>query len=423
MWLFLQLSNQELKNIKSYVLFFKKEKSIFWKISNKVYLKSYRNDEIWTERKNKDLLRAKKSNDLFQELNLTKEQENRIKWVSSISQSDINNILEIVYDCLASSQTWWSIKDIILWSKDDINYNPIFIVLLETWISIDQIIKMVEFPFKSEIVEILDSSDTPNIKYKKIEKITFFKDVQDWIKNVFIAQWAQLAWYLIAISAIIFWVKFKLFPLIEDKLVKWFKLDRDIILWDSLMFMWIFEKLVFCILWTTWFFLFLYIFAREKFYQFLYKFPLMKDILQYWNTLKLLMTYSFNYEFPTKFRKQTTEIVNQYFHIKENTELMKLWEITSYNYQEVKKKFWIKFFDPIVSVTLNTLKEWWSEIVESIISKKIDVYIRKMKEKQDKLSWIIQKITLVLIWCVVMIIAWSIMMISFNSLKAIQMPS
>ena len=53
----------------------------------------------------------------------------------------------------------------------------------------------------------------------------------------------------------------------------------------------------------------------------------MKDILQYWNTLKLLMTYSFNYEFPTKFRKQTTEIVNQYFHIKENTELMKLWEI------------------------------------------------------------------------------------------------
>lgn len=420
MWLFWQISNQELKNIKSYVLYFKKEKSIFWKISNNVLLRSYRSDEIWNERKNKDMLRSKKNNDIFQELNLTKDQEKRIKWVSSISQNDINNLLEIVYDCLASWQTWNSIKEIILWSKDEINYNPIFIVMLDAWVWVDQILKMVEFPFKSEIIEIFDSQDTSMIKYKKIEKITFFKEVQEWIKKVFIWQWLTLLWYLIMVSWIIFWVKLKLFPIIEEKLVNWFNLDRDIMLWDSMMLMWLFEKFVF-LLWIIFFsFLFLYLFSKERFFQILYKIPLMNSILQYWNTLKLLMTYSFNYEFPTKFRRKTTEIVNQFFNIKENTELMKLWEIASYNYQEVKRKFWIKFFDPIVSVTLNTLKEWWSDVIESIINKKIDIYIKKMKEKQDKLSSILQKITLIMIWCVVMIIAWSIIMISFNSLNSMK---
>lgn len=407
------------RNLKNYVLIFKKNKSFFWWVSTDVVLRSYWVDERWQQKKNRDLSKSRERWENFMELNLTKDQEKRIRWVNNIQPKDVQVILDVVYDSLAAWQWYDVVKKTILATKDEISYNPIFIALLESWSNVRSIIDLVEFPFKSEITEILNSSDNELTKYKKIEKILYFKEVQDWIKWVFKKQWAKIWWYMAALTIILLWIKLLLFPVIEEKLVTWFWFDRDTMLWDSLFMLWIFEKLIFWLLWVAAFALLLYAVNKERFYQIIYKIPMINEILQYWNTLKLLMTYSFNYTYSTKFRQKTFEITNEYFALKEDNNLQAIWEIINYNYQKIKDKFWIKFYDPLVSVTLWTIWEWWSDTVETVVNKKIDNYIAKMKDRQDAFEWILTTVTLILVAWMVFIMIGSIIIISFNAMNAV----
>lgn len=406
--------------MKKYVLFFRNVSSLFWKKTTQVSLRSYKVDQRWEERMNKDLTRARLRKENFQELNLTKSQEKELRWISSINQEDIKLILDVVYDTLATWDWFSKVKETILQTRTEIDYNKIILILLDQWVQIQNILNMLDFPNKSEIMEILDSWDRSESKYNKIEKVLFFQDVQNSIKRTFYMQVWQLTWYLVFISWVILAMKFMLFPLIETKLVWWFWLDREILLWDSIMFIWLFVKLVIVLLTVASIFLFLFIFLRERFYQVLFKMPWIRDILLYWNTLKLLMSFSFNYNFNIKFRQKVSEIVNVYFKIPENQSIQEIWMIVSSNYKEIKKKYWIKFFDPLVSTSLDTLSSWTSDVIERIVDKKINLYIRKMREKQEIISSLLKTVTLILVWWAIFTMLLSVMTISFNAMKAAQ---
>lgn len=406
---------------KSYVLHFHKEKWSFWQNKLSIKLKSFNTDVNWIQRKNAYIEKALSKWDTCNEVDLTKDQQKKVKWNLNISKADVDLFLLVIYDSLASDLPFSEIKNTILRTRDRIKYNPIFLIMLDNGSLVEDVLDIVDFDFKKEIMEILTNINiTSRDKYLKIEKIKRFERVQNNINSAFKKQGMKIGWYMLVLWWIVLWVKFKLFPLLEEKFVLWMGLDREIMLWTSEKMINSFSMFILALLSVWVLALLIFIVNRQFFYSLMYKTPLLWKILQYWNTLRLLMTFTFNFDRTVEFRKKLFWITNMYFKLPEDTSLQKIGDIISYNDQAIHKKYWIDFYDPLVSVGLEQLATGWPEVVEEVSDKKIEAYIEKMQNAQESFWTIITSATILLVAVMVFIVMAAIMIISFSAMGAVK---
>lgn len=384
-----------------------------------IQLKSFRNDLNGIERKQKFIERAISKKQKTIDLNLTKERQKQLTGGLSISEKDVSTLLNIVYDTLAINKGFETVREIIQATEHRVKYNPILLAMLDSGTTVREILEIVDFPFKMELMEVLRNDKVTNRdKFLKIKKILEFKEIQDDMSKSLKNQMAVFGVYSAIIAGIIIGVKFYMMPVIKEKLVDGIGLDEKIMLWESVAIVNAFTMFG-LVLWGIFLAFFLcYIFARPLFYRILYKLPFTKSLLQSINTLRLLMVFGFTFNKQAEFRQKIFGITNQYFPLPENKNLHKIWEIIEYNDKNLHDKLGIDFFDPLVSIGLESLAAGWPSVVDEMVDMKLKIYVVRMKSASDAISNIVQKLLLIVVGLAAMAIASVVLGVSFNAQKA-----
>jgi len=404
-----------------YILVFDTSKDIFWNVSSNIYLKWFPNDQRWLDRKEKTLSTLKDKNVQYIELSLTTDQKRNLWNNITIHKNDIEQLLEMSFDALASDETLESVKRKIQDTKDLIKYNPIILILLEQWWKVVDLLNWLEFWFKKEIMEIISNDKfTSRDKYKKIEKILFFKQVSDWIKSSFRTQMIIFWAYMVVMFWILMWVKYGVFPLIISKLWWWFWLNVDkMIETPQSMINWFFY-LMMTALWSLAAFFSIYFFNKSYFMSLLYKIPKLGTILQLWNTLNTIILFTFYYQKKEQFRDKIYELISSQILIDNNKNLHDISEISLYYLNELNKKYWILFIDPLVPISFKALMTWWWQVIEEVSERKINIYLEKMQKAQKAFSAYLNGFTIAVVWLMLMLTMWAVLSISMWSLSALQ---
>lgn len=384
-----------------------------------IQLKSFRNDLAGIERKQKFIERAISKKQKTIDLNLTKERQKQLTGGLSISEKDVSTLLNIVYDTLAINKGFETVREIIQATEHRVKYNPILLAMLDSGTTVREILEIVDFPFKMELMEVLRNDKVTNRdKFLKIKKILEFKEIQDDMSKSLKNQMAVFGVYSAIIAGIIIGVKFYMMPVIKEKLVDGIGLDEKIMLWESVAIVNAFTMFG-MVLWGIFLAFFLcYIFARPLFYRILYKLPFTKSLLQSINTLRLLMVFGFTFNKQAEFRQKIFGITNQYFPLPENKNLHKIWEIIEYNDKNLHDNLGIDFFDPLVSIGLESLAAGWPSVVDEMVDMKLKIYVVRMKSASDAISNIVQKLLLIVVGLAAMAIASVVLGVSFNAQKA-----
>lgn len=414
-------SEKAIKPIKQklYLLHIFETKDIIAGTKLNIQLKSFRNDLAGIERKQKFIERAISKKQKTIDLNLTKERQKQLTGGLSISEKDVSTLLNIVYDTLAINKGFETVREIIQATEHRVKYNPILLAMLDSGTTVREILEIVDFPFKMELMEVLRNDKVTNRdKFLKIKKILEFKEIQDDMSKSLKNQMAVFGVYSAIIAGIIIGVKFYMMPIIKEKLVDGIWLDEKIMLWESIAIVNAFT-IFGMILWGIFLaFLLCYIFARPLFYRILYKLPFTKTLLQSINTLRLLMVFGFTFNKQAEFRQKIFGITNQYFPLPENKNLHKIWEIIEYNDKNLHDKLGIDFFDPLVSIGLESLAAGWPSVVDEMVDMKLKIYVVRMKSASDAISNIVQKLLLIVVGLAAMAIASVVLGVSFNAQKA-----
>lgn len=409
------------KPILSYILVFDKTSSFLWWVESKVYLKSFTNDQKGAEKKIKFLDWLKKKTIPYIELSLTSEQKKALWNNLTISKQDVQQILDMSFDSLASDEPIESVKRKIMDTKDLIKYNPIFMILLTEWWKVIDILKWLEFGFKKEIMEILTNEKFTNRdRYKKIEKILFFKQVSDQIKGSFRWQMITFAAYMVVMFWVLMWVRYWVFPPVVSKLWWWFGLDvSKMIETPQAMIDWFFYIIIWLISSLAIFFS-IYFINKSTFMSILYRIPKLGLILQLWNTLNAIILFTFYYQKKEQFRDKFYELILDSFIIENNKNYYDIWEIALWNLNTIRDKYWILFIDPLVAVSFKALMTWWWSVIEEVSERKINIYIDKMQKAQKEFSTILNVVTLIIIAVMLMITMGAVLSISMWSLSSLQ---
>lgn len=404
---------------KLYLLHIFETKDIIAGTKLNIQLKSFRNDLAGIERKQKFIERAISKKQKTIDLNLTKERQKQLTGGLSISEKDVSTLLNIVYDTLAINKGFETVREIIQATEHRVKYNPILLAMLDSGTTVREILEIVDFPFKMELMEVLRNDKVTNRdKFLKIKKILEFKEIQDDMSKSLKNQMAVFGVYSAIIAGIIIGVKFYMMPIIKEKLVDGIWLDEKIMLWESIAIVNAFT-IFGMVLWGIFLaFLLCYIFARPLFYRILYKLPFTKTLLQSINTLRLLMVFGFTFNKQAEFRQKIFGITNQYFPLPENKNLHKIWEIIEYNDKNLHDKLGIDFFDPLVSIGLESLAAGWPSVVDEMVDMKLKIYVVRMKSASDAISNIVQKLLLIVVGLAAMAIASVVLGVSFNAQKA-----
>ena len=414
-------SEKAIKPIKQklYLLHIFETKDIIAGTKLNIQLKSFRNDLAGIERKQKFIERAISKKQKTIDLNLTKERQKQLTGGLSISEKDVTTLLNIVYDTLAINKGFETVREIIQATEHRVKYNPILLAMLDSGTTVREILEIVDFPFKMELMEVLRNDKVTNRdKFLKIKKILEFKEIQDDMSKSLKNQMAVFGVYSAIIAGIIIGVKFYMMPIIKEKLVDGIWLDEKIMLWESIAIVNAFT-IFGMVLWGIFLaFLLCYIFARPLFYRILYKLPFTKTLLQSINTLRLLMVFGFTFNKQAEFRQKIFGITNQYFPLPENKNLHKIWEIIEYNDKNLHDKLGIDFFDPLVSIGLESLAAGWPSVVDEMVDMKLKIYVVRMKSASDAISNIVQKLLLIVVGLAAMAIASVVLGVSFNAQKA-----
>lgn len=414
-------SEKAIKPIKQklYLLHIFETKDIIAGTKLNIQLKSFRNDLAGIERKQKFIERAISKKQKTIDLNLTKERQKQLTGGLSISEKDVSTLLNIVYDTLAINKGFETVREIIQATEHRVKYNPILLAMLDSGTTVREILEIVDFPFKMELMEVLRNDKVTNRdKFLKIKKILEFKEIQDDMSKSLKNQMAVFGVYSAIIAGIIIGVKFYMMPIIKEKLVDGIWLDEKIMLWESIAIVNAFT-IFGMVLWGIFLaFLLCYIFARPLFYRILYKLPFTKTLLQSINTLRLLMVFGFTFNKQAEFRQKIFGITNQYFPLPENKNLHKIWEIIEYNDKNLHDKLGIDFFDPLVSIGLESLAAGWPSVVDEMVDMKLKIYVVRMKSASDAISNIVQKLLLIVVGLAAMAIASVVLGVSFNAQKA-----
>lgn len=196
-----------------------------------IQLKSFRNDLAGIERKQKFIERAISKKQKTIDLNLTKERQKQLTGGLSISEKDVSTLLNIVYDTLAINKGFETVREIIQATEHRVKYNPILLAMLDSGTTVREILEIVDFPFKMELMEVLRNDKVTNRdKFLKIKKILEFKEIQDDMSKSLKNQMAVFGVYSAIIAGIIIGVKFYMMPVIKEKLVDGIGLDEKIML-------------------------------------------------------------------------------------------------------------------------------------------------------------------------------------------------
>lgn len=404
---------------KLYLLHFYETSDIIAGKKLNIVLKSFKNDLTGQDRKQKFIEKAKQRGQRTMDLILTKERQKQLTGGLAFTEKDVTMILNILYDALATNQWFESVKKSIQLTQERIKYNPLLLAMLDSGTTIREILEIVDFPFKNELMEVLRSDQITNRdKFLKIKKILEFKSIQDDMSKSLRTQFITFGVYLTIIAGIIAWVKFYLMPLVKEKLVAGIGLDEKIMLGEANMVVGWFVTFGLCLWGFVLLSLLLYLFARPFFYRILYKLPLTRNMLQAINTLRLLMVFGFTFNKKTEFRSKLFGITNQYFPLPENTNLQSIGEIISYNDTELHRKLGINFFDPLVSIGLDSLAAGWPSVVDEMVDMKLKIYVERMKDASKALASVVQKVLLVVVAGAIAVVATVVLGVSFNAQKA-----
>ena len=337
-----------------------------------------------------------------------------------ITQRDIDLLIEVIKATISWQKTPDDAKKTILELKEELNVHPIFVFLLNNWFSILEILQRLDFDFKTEFIEIVwNKSISPYEMFKKLEFIWKFKEKIDLINKKIQSQFSAIFWYLLMTSWLILWVKFWLFRLLKTKLWAYW-LDVDKMIWfSSQLITYYFYFLIWILIFVV-FLIIARITSKPLYNKIIYSIPWLWKVFEYWNTIKLLIIFSFYSNNIIEFRKKIYDSLLKWnFNIKENKESEIDKVINKYIY-DVKKKHNINVFFQLWIIWLSELKMWWNEILNKVVENKIEYISQLIDQEQEKFEKILWWVSKFVIWTAVWITAIWILQISFGAIWAMK---
>jgi len=392
--------------------------------NNNIFIEKFPITEKWIKKKRNKIEKLNKQKIAPIELTwLTKEEIKEINESNKkITERDIDNLLLFIYSALSWKQDISSIKNDIFTVQKYLpkkeKLNPIILILLKLWYWPLEILKKVEFQNKTEILEILSkwnlTADQKRQKMKDINKFSSkLKELKSKIIWEFIKAWA----YLVVVTWLIFWLKFVLFPLFQQKLSD-FWLDASKALWPSMHLVDLYFKFL-IVLWIIWIiFLLIYLVSRDTFWKIIYKIIWLWKVYTLWNTLKWLILFSFYKADSVALRNKIyDEIIKKYFKIKRNENYSEISEIYFWYLQDVNKKYWVLLFDPRKILILDKLKLSTDKDNEEIIRDLIESIMEEIDQNLLIFSGIVWIVSKIMIAIALIIVALAISLISISAMN------
>lgn len=402
------------KIIYSYILFFDK----------KISIKAFSNTESWMKSRLNflNILRMKWTHyKILEWVSWPLEKELKIASSKPIKKNDVEILINLVISSLASWENLSSLSKYIADYKEFIKIHPLIIYLVSNGTPLLEVLKLLDFDFKQEIIQILsEEHETPEEMYKKLNQILIFRDSLSNLKWKLVWLWWKFAWYAAVSISLVFWLKYKLIPLSKEKI--WMFLPNiDQVLKEpealANYVLYIYSWIVATIL----FFIILRLFSKKRFNILMMKIPIIKDIYIFWNTIKWLVIFSFYYNNTAKLKEKLWDIVihpiipDYKIEIKENIE-----EIYLNILKNIYKSYGVNFFYIIWILWLKNLVESSQENRQKVINSKINVYLEKIEESQEKLWSILNVVLFASIWIVVWVMFMAIFSITFWSMSLLQ---
>jgi len=388
-----------------------------------IKLKKFPNTKEWVVSRNKfiEILERKWAYYRIED-QLSKNQEKELKLATwkKIEKKDIHILLELIVSSLASWLTLSSLTSYLINYNRFIKLHPLIIYLLKQWNSLVDILKLIDFDFKQEILQILsEEHETPENMYKKLKQILHFKNSLDNLRKTLNTLIMKIVFYSAASITLIILLKIKLLPLAKEKLWLFFNdVDKIVETPETL------ANYVFYIYWFIWiiilFFIILRIFSKKRFNIILLKMPLIKDIMMYWNTLKALIVFSFYYNNIYKLKEKLEELVitpvlwNYKIDLKDNVE-----DIYLNVLEDLKNKYKIDFFYIIWILWIWKLIEWKEENRQQVIENKVNLYLHEITLIQEKIWTYLNWAILIAIWAAIWIMFMTIFSLWFGWLQMI----
>jgi len=331
-----------------------------------------------------------------------------------ITKDDVKYLLKKIVKTLAANDNFENVQHLFLANyKRDRKMNPIFVILMRST-SIYEILKMLDFPRKQIILEILGSQKSNKAKYediKKIDKISYIEEQMTKKIQTIVTMWVSM---LIVVAGVVWWLKFKLAPKIAEFLsniqqslwLQWWVHSEPLIsvVANNFFIVWI------VFLGIVGFVLLLKILYKKYFFIILYKLPLISSLLRIENNISLLMLYTFYKTNPHKFvdslKKQFWEFVDEKRFNWENYNSIP--DIVDKLHLYFQKNLGIEIYDLDIKSDLE--RYWQISNADELVSEDIERYFDDLLELTAKIMKMMTNIIIMLVWLVVGIVFVSLIL-------------
>jgi len=358
----------------------------------------------------KKLEKLKSKYNSIQELTLddeTKEIISKNKWLK-IKPKHIKYLLYAIAKKLWTNDLADNVKNTFLKTyKKNPEINPILVLLFKSNMTVVDILKLLDFPNKDIIIEILQSQKDNKQKYEDIKRIqeieymtTKMKEkiqsiLSFWVMMILVVIWIGIWFKIYLVPKVISFMQVNASAMWMTNKTSGSNLMVSIIANDFLYAVWILLTII-IIFWL------IRLFSKQTFFGFMLKTPFVWPLIRKQYNINILMLYSFYNtnanEFYNKL-KQMFPYLNLDFYWADIPELV------SKTFEKSEEQFfWASVFNIDIVDTIETLSA--VSRPDEQIKMEIDMYVTDLSEYVAK----IQKI---MVWIITGIVAISVFAITY----------
>ena len=350
----------------------------------------------------------------IQELTLddeTKEIISKYRWLK-IKPQHIKYLLYAVTKKLWTNDLADNVKNTFLKTyKKNPEINPILVLLFKSNKTIVDILRLLDFPNKNIIIEILQSQKDNKQKYEDIKRIQEIEYMTNKMKNKISS--IISFWVMMIIAVIWIGIGFKIY--LVPKVISFMAVNASamgmtndvsgnnltISIISNYFFIWVIILIsIVLMLWA------IRLISKKTFFWLMLKLPAVWPLIRKQNNINILMLYSF---YNTNANEFYNKLKQQYPNLDLDFYWADIAELVSKTFNKSEEQFfWASIFDINIVDTIETLSSVSNP--DKQIKMEIDMYVDDLQEYIAK----IQKIMFWIIMTIVVVSVFSIMYALFS---------
>ncbi len=350
----------------------------------------------------------------IQELTLddeTKEIISKYRWLK-IKPQHIKYLLYAVTKKLWTNDLADNVKNTFLKTyKKNPEINPILVLLFKSNKTIVDILRLLDFPNKNIIIEILQSQKDNKQKYEDIKRIQEIEYMTNKMKNKISS--IISFWVMMIIAVIWIGIGFKIY--LVPKVISFMAVNASamgmtndvsgnnltISIISNYFFIWVIILIsIVLMLWA------IRLISKKTFFWLMLKLPAVWPLIRKQNNINILMLYSF---YNTNANEFYNKLKQQYPNLDLDFYWADIAELVSKTFNKSEEQFfWASIFDINIVDTIETLSSVSNP--DKQIKMEIDMYVDDLQEYVAK----IQKIMFWIIMTIVVVSVFSIMYALFS---------